>query len=1331
MRKLILLFSLVCFALMAGAQGVLTPFADWSSTTGSQNFFYKNITKTDASGAIYVAGATMNGYGNYDILLVKYNAAGTAQWTVQYDGTGNGQDMATGLYIDGSGNVYITGLTTTSTSVDIITIKYNSSGTQQWLRTYDGTGSGYDSGADVTVDTNGDVYITGSSYNATPNTDVLTIKYDSSGTQQWVSRYNYTANLNDAGFKISVTSTYVAVTGIVQSSSTNYKWCLITFNKSTGAYINMRIDASGASTGIDQVNDMVKDASGNIYVVGARPVTGQGYDIDIIKFNSTMSLAWERTYDGGSSLDDIGKGIVVDGSGNVYVTGYTTTTSHGKDIMTIKYNSSGTQQWVNTFDDANHGNDEGAEMAIDNSGNIYVTGYITTAMDNADYYTIKYNSSGTEIWNIHSDGTAHLNDKAVNIAIDNYGSIVITGESEKSSGNYEYMTVKYVQKTIITPTDYNGESPQNSFSYYQNKGQLINTTDSLVPNIKYYEKNSSPEYYIQDTSFSFVFARIDTIPATNDTLHRIDVTFDKVNTGAKAYSLEEQPDYLNYFLGHCPNGITDIPRNMRVVTTSLYSNIDLMYSSNQNGIKYYFIVKPGGNPADIGLIFTGATSFNLDGTTNALTINSSIGSLTFERPTVYQLTSNNVIDPITGWTADWVQNGATNKYKFYIGSYNTSEALIIQVDCGHATHQLTPVANVDWSTYFGGSQEDVGVDITTNVNGSVFVTGYTLSSNFPAYYGMYISPFGNDDIIIGKFNKDAVPKWVTYFGGSQIDRGHGIVCNGKYVYVTGETTSNNFPHKNPGGSAFIDSTYGGVCDAFVLRIDTTDATSIASCDWSTYFGSCADTKAMAIDADNNGNICIVGETWEGNCSAGSLFPLVNPGGNAYFQNTYGGGGVNTYDGFIAKFTNGNHLNWSTLIGGTNDDDINDITINKQTGEIFISGSTYSSGTVLSTPCLAANNNSFPLCDPGNNAYVQSYNGIPTAIIARFASNGNLLWSSFFGGHTVTLGTGIAINSLGDVYMTGTVRASGWTDTTTMISNIACAVPTNQGFPTCNPWQKYAKAPYTFREDVYLSRFNSSNQLTWSTFYGGRTSERGNFPYVITFTPKIACDQYNNIFVTGTSKKAGIAGYNDFPVMTHTNYYNQDSIKGSFSILSKDAFMLWFNPLNQLRWATLFGGNDSIQAGNDIAANIAVHGNYVYITGSAASYNFPYACPPNISGTPFCVGTYGGGSTDAFISRFDLLGDQAGIHEDEPVSGEFSVYPNPAMDQVTLQLNAEGIRSFKIAVYNVMGQVLYNTDISNASMPFTKNINIRDYSRGMYLVIITSAYKTISSRIIKL
>ncbi|HNV95635.1 MAG TPA: hypothetical protein PKG63_04105, partial [Bacteroidales bacterium] len=192
----------------------------------------------------------------------------------QYNGNANLEDMGVGLYIDGSENVYVVGTTSISTiNSDIITIKYDSSGTLQWLRTYDGTGNSFDSGADIVVDSNGDVYITGSSYNTTPNTDMVTIKYNSSGTQQWATTYNYTSNMNDAGVKISIATYWVTISGIVQTGTTTYKWCTMLVNKSTGVYSNGRI-SSNASTGIDQVNDMVEDASGNVYIAGATPVSG-------------------------------------------------------------------------------------------------------------------------------------------------------------------------------------------------------------------------------------------------------------------------------------------------------------------------------------------------------------------------------------------------------------------------------------------------------------------------------------------------------------------------------------------------------------------------------------------------------------------------------------------------------------------------------------------------------------------------------------------------------------------------------------------------------------------------------------------------------------------------------------------------------------------------------------------------------------------------------------------------------------------------------------------------------------------------------------------------
>lgn len=89
------------------------------------------------------------------------------------------------------------------------------------------------------------------------------------------------------------------------------------------------------------------------------------------------------------------------------------------------------------------------------------------------------------------------------------------------------------------------------------------------------------------------------------------------------------------------------------------------------------------------MTYTGATSINLNGTTNVLTINSYFGNIKYDRPTVYQLSSTGTIIPITGWTADWVANGASNKYKFNIGAYDNTKALIIEVDqgtCGIIKH---------------------------------------------------------------------------------------------------------------------------------------------------------------------------------------------------------------------------------------------------------------------------------------------------------------------------------------------------------------------------------------------------------------------------------------------------------------------------------------------------------------------------------------------------------------------------------------------------------------------------------------------------------------------
>jgi len=1271
MKKILLIITLFCFAFGANAQSVPMVFQDWTSTTGSQSFFYKNVVKTDASGNVYIAGATINQDGNYDILVAKYNASGATTWIRQYDGTGNANDAAGGLYIDGSGNVYVTGFTTTSTDVDMVTIKYNSSGTQQWLTTYNGTGSLYDAGADLVVDGSGNVYVTGSSFNSTPNTDIVTLKYNSSGTQQWVTRYNHTANLNDAGVKITFKSSTVYVSGVVQCGATSYTYAAFKYNASSGAQLASSI-GNPVTTAIDQVNDMVEDASGNVYIAGSAPVTGQGYDYDIIKLNTNLVFQWEVTYNGANSLDDFAKGIRVDATnGYVYVTGTSKTTAQEKNMVTMQLaNSNGHQNWAVTYNDSLNGNDEANAMDIDNSGNIYVTGYATTATDNKDYFTIKYDENGDEIWHINTDGNAHLDDKATNIAVTNTGDVVVVGTSETAPGTYECLTVKYVQHDVITPTDFNGEQPQNSFAYYANKGQLINTSDSLIPDVKYYVQNSNPAYFVKDTSFSFVFARIDGDTATTDTLHRIDVNFDKASTSAHTYAMEEKKDYLNYFLGHCPDGITEVRGNNRLITPNLFSNIDLMYSSNQDGLKYYFIVKPGGNPADIKFIFDGASSFNLDSTSNALTINSSIGSLTFERPTMYQLETNNTVDTITGWTPAWQTNGASNKYKFYVGSYTTTKPLIIQIDGGHSAFSPNANGNLEWSTYYGSNSLDVGYSIINDANGNIFVGGYTYSTNFPTTPGAYQDSLVSGDMVNGvlmKFNNLRQIQWATYIGGSDADEIRSLSFFNNSLYATGYTFSGNFPAITQGG-AYNDLSQNGNADAFFTSINPTNGFPT----WSTFFGGSGDDRGYSLSS-NNSYIYLTGYCYNN-------FPAQTLSG-AFSQPSYGGG---LSDGYIAKFNTQNQLLWCTFYGGNNVDCPHSCKVDNS-DNLYVWGST--------------NSTNLSLLDAGGTSYFQdTIKGDYDCFILKFDNNGARQWATLFGGNQFDTGAesdGIAVTSNG-VFFIGSTQSTN--------------LPT-QSFGINSYYQP------TFGGggmDAFIVGFDQGQNLIWNTYIGDTDVDVGE---------AITSDLTGNLFISGTSISP------NFPLVNLTNAYYQ-TYGGSHNLQLGDVFLSAFNANSlALVWSTFIGGDGIYNnTGGDVGYSISTYQNSkLYITGGSNSTNPKYYLSDPGNGAYFQPTLVNEWFPDIIISEFNLSTILLSINDVSLNNSSILVYPNPSDGIANIVLPQNISDKAIIQITNILGQKIFEYTHKNEKVI---KIDLTDFSSGLYLLNITIGNKYYSQKIIK-
>ncbi|MGZ4057987.1 MAG: DUF7948 domain-containing protein, partial [Bacteroidia bacterium] len=1266
----------------------ITPLQDWASTIGSQNFYVKNVTKTFGS-FIYVVGGTLSSTGTYDMLLAKYNTSGVLQWEKQYDGAAHYQDVATSVYVDNGGNVFICGVVTNDSvyhTSDVITIKYNSSGTQQWVATYNGTGSLNDGASDIIVDASGGVYVSGSSYNASGNTDMIAIKYNSSGTQQWVGRYDGSSHLNDAATRVALNGTNCAISGAIQTGTTVYEYGVITYNQTTGAQTGATITTSGTS-GIAEVTGLVKDASGNIYICGDQTISGHGLDYTVIKVTPAMVISWTANYNGSASLDDVANAIEVDGSGNVFVTGSSKTTSHGKDYVTLKYNSSGTLQWTQTYNDSLNGDDEATAMAIDVSGNIYVTGSAKTdSLNLLNYYTIKYNTSGTQLWNIVTDGNAHFDDKPSDIAVDTLGQIYVSGESGLTSSTYQYLTVRYLEKNIITPTDYNSETAQTGFNYYENKGQLINDAGSLIPTERFYCKYQSPTLYFTDNSMSLVFAHIDTVHTTSDTIHRIDMTFTQVSSHAKTYALETQADFNNYYLAHCSQGVTEIHSNKRLITSDLYPNIDLEYSSNQNGFKYYFVIKPGGDPTSIKMVYTGASSFSLNGTTNELTVNSAVGSITYDRPTVYQVNSSNVVVPITGWTADWQTDGASNKYKFNIGAYDNTKALIIEVDRGNAAActGANSYKNIRLSSYYGGTYWDMQNAATVGST-NVYYAGYSADPSFP-HTTTPSTINGDNTAVCSKFNNYGAKSWSVFYGGTQSDIGYGICVNPSgFPVMVGVTGSSDLIISHTGHQ--YTQTFGGVGDGFLVRFNP----GMGTMNYSTYFGGSGYeglNKVKTIVSGSNTYMYVAGYGDQNS-------PHVTKSG-AYNSGTSSGN-----KGLIASFDQNDSLVWSTFIG----DNIRALATDNNS-MIGIGGFVYAQTLPYKKATAGGYLDSTFNTGGGYDAFIGIIN-FPTD---------DIKWLTYYGGSKSDLCNSLAFDSgiegaYPSLYATGITGSLG---------------NTTNDFDTYNPggWSYYG-GTYHGDGDAVMWKFSSTGVRLWASYYGkssgmANKDDSGN---------DVIVDSYNNVYFCGESASHTLES-NNFGTY---DWYNQ-----AYASVTNDyqSFLFMVDGKNlQLFWATRFGGNSG-----ESAAGLAYdyYGKYLYLTGTTYTASngvgFPayrpstYVSPP---GWYVCQHQPTVSEGDGYFAQFNIAnGVATGITEHQSNDNGLISFPNPFGNEITFNFSVEDSKGYTIEIYNTLGQIVFTQKDQTSIGQISKTVDLGFINTGIYFVQVKLSNRILASKIVR-
>ena len=318
----------------------------------------------DNNGYFYVMGYSWNGENN-DFLTIKYNpVTGDTIWTKRYNGSPNGFDEAYGCAVDKNGYLYVTGEFYTGLDYDYLTIKYNAStGDIAWTKYY--MNNGFDQARSCAVDDSGNLYITGCSFNGN-NYDYLTIKYKtSSGDTVWSKRFNSPENRNDYAYGCAVdTQGYVYVTG----SSTDKDFYTIKYSPQTGDTVWMRSYQDQSSQ--NDANCCVLDHMGNLYITGRSFNDATlNFECLTVKYNPTTGdTIWSRRY---SSLTN-GNGCAVDIQGNLYVVGTVCDTSMKYAI--VKYSPTGEILWSQRYNGINNSDDYAYCCAVDNDGSLYVAG---------------------------------------------------------------------------------------------------------------------------------------------------------------------------------------------------------------------------------------------------------------------------------------------------------------------------------------------------------------------------------------------------------------------------------------------------------------------------------------------------------------------------------------------------------------------------------------------------------------------------------------------------------------------------------------------------------------------------------------------------------------------------------------------------------------------------------------------------------------------------------------------------------------------------------------------------------------------------------------------
>jgi hypothetical protein len=593
------------------------------------------------------------------------------------------------------------------------------------------------------------------------------------------------------------------------------------------------------------------------------------------------------------------------------------------------------------------------------------------------------------------------------------------------------------------------------------------------------------------------------------------VRFLHANEAAPMQATKELIGKVNYLRGKDPNGWhTDIPTFAEVAQRGVYPGIDVIYYGNQRQLEYDFVVAPGANPRAIALSFTGAENVKVDAKGD-LVISSAAGDVLIRRPLAYQQGQNGEREIVA---ANYTLRGAHNvsikvgtydkrrrlvidpilEYSTYVGGSNIDGANAIAVAPDKTAffaggtfstdfptaHPLQPnhggpddlsrdafVAKISadgstllYSTYLGGSLDEVANGIAVDTFGQAYVVGTTHSSDFPVTPNAFNPSCGGDDACGATWNPESkivsnafVTKlntqgsgllYSSYLGYYENVIGQAIAVDAnQVVYVSGQVGPNITPTvpivpPNVPPPPFISAalaanavqgTIGGEDDAYLAKISATGSSIL----YLTYIGGGNEDFAFGLTIDGNANAYVAGLTYSPN------FPTTS---NA-FQTAYGGAG----DAFVTKVnTNGGPFVYSTLVGGSGLDQGNGIAVDVN-GNAYVAGET-------SSPGLSS---------------LRAYGGQGDGFVAKFNPSltgaASLVYLTYLGGSMADSANAIALDSNLNVYVTGSTVSADFPSVGAVFQ------PTYGGG----------------NSDAFVTKIDPSGaNIIYSSFLGGSNSDVG-------------------------------------------------------------------------------------------------------------------------------------------------------------------------------------------------------------------------------------------------